>query len=81
MSDDKVKPLQSRTMTLSQLQLKTLDLIRQMKFQLNRASWEDGRSDREFIDDVLREFEGEILNDRFVLAEARRKKKEASGDE
>ncbi len=81
MSDDKVKPLRSRTMTLSQLQLKTLELIRQMKFQLNRASWEDGRSDKEFIEDVLREFEGKILNDRFVLSESRRKKKEASGDE
>ena len=34
----KVQPLTKRTMTLSQLQLRTLDVLRKVKFQLGRQA-------------------------------------------
>lgn len=63
----KPEPLKSRTMGLSALQLETLDLIRKVRFQLNRAAHEDGMSDGEFMDQVLTPLEQKILADRQVL--------------
>lgn len=62
----RVPPLKSRTMTLNQLQLETLDLIRKVKFQLNRQGWEEGISDAEFIDKILAPLEFKIYADRAI---------------
>ena len=71
-----VKPLQSRTMTLRELQMKTLDLIRHVRFQLNRQAHEDGMSDSEFSEEFLDPFEEQIYADRHVLQMHRKARKE-----
>ena len=43
----KVTSLKKRTMTLSQLQLRTLDVLRKVRFQLGRQGYEGGMSDAE----------------------------------
>lgn len=63
----KVKPLKKRTMTLNQLQLRTLDVLRQVRFQLGRQGFEDGMSDNEFISKILEPIETDIYQDRQVL--------------
>lgn len=71
MSD--VQPLKKKTMTLSELQLRTLDVLRKVRFQFNRAAHEDGMSDAEFLDAVLEPLETDIYQDRKVLKMARGK--------
>lgn len=63
----KVEPLKKRTMTLSQLQLRTLDALRKVVFQFNRAAHEEGMSDSEFIENVLDPLRDDIYQDRQVL--------------
>jgi len=72
-----VRPLKSRTMTLSQLQLATLGLIRKMEKQLSHQGYEGGMSDSEFIENVLTPLEHTIRADRDVL---RRAAKAGGGD-
>jgi hypothetical protein len=60
----KVKPLQKRTMTLSQLQLATLDVLRKVKFQLHRNACEAGMSDSEFIEQIVEPLMTDIYQDR-----------------
>jgi hypothetical protein len=63
----KVQPLKKKTMTLNQLQLRTLNVLRLARFQLNRKAYEDGMSDSEFIADVIGPLETDIYQDRQVL--------------
>lgn len=72
--ENTVKPLKKKTMTLSQLQLRTLDVLRKVRFQFNRAAHDEGMSDSEFIEDVLEPLETDIYQDRQVLKMARGKK-------
>jgi len=44
MTDKEPKPLKAKTMTLHQLQMETLSLIRKVRFQLNRQPWQGGMS-------------------------------------
>lgn len=62
-----VKPLRSKTMTLSELQLRTLDVLRKVRFQLGRAAHEEGMSDAEFVDEVIDSLSTDIYQDRQVL--------------
>lgn len=74
---NEVRPLRKRTMTLSKLQMRTLDMIRMVRFQLRRAAHEDGLSDEEFIESTLEPFEHEIYADRQVLKMIRQQRKES----
>jgi len=65
-----VEPLKARTMTLSELQLATLDMIRKVRKQLNHQGYEGGLSDWEFIESVLIPLEHSIRADRDVLKRA-----------
>ncbi len=67
-----VEPLRARTMGLSELQLATLDLIRKARFQFNRAAWEEGMSDEEFLEQIAAPLETRILQDRVVIRMRRR---------
>lgn len=60
-------PLRKRTMTLSKLQLRTLDVLRKVRFQLKRQGHEDGMSDDEFLSSVLEPLETDIYQDRQIL--------------
>ncbi len=76
MSDEpKVKPLTQKTMTLSELQLRTLDVLRKVRFQFNRLAHEDGMSDAEFLDSVVSPLETVICQDRMVSKMHRKAKK------
>lgn len=66
-----VEPLKKRTMTLSQLQVKTLDVLRKVKFQLRRQGYEGGMSDEEFIEQILEPLETNIYQDRVVIKMAK----------
>ncbi len=68
-----VEPLKKRTMTLSQLQMRTLDVLRKVRFQLGRAAHENGMSDAEFIEEVLEPLATDIYQDRQVLKMLKRK--------
>lgn len=74
----KVEPLKSRTMTLSELQLRVLDVIRLTKFQFGHQAHEEGMTDHEFIEEVLDPLATEIYQDRQVLKMARKAKREAT---
>ena len=63
----KVEPLKSRTMTLSELQLETLDLIRKLRFQLRRPAHAEGMSDEEFLEHIVEPLETTIYQDREML--------------
>lgn len=65
----KVEPLRSRTMTLGELQLKTLDLIQHLRFQLQRQAHQDGTTDEEFIEQFVEPLEEQIYADRYVLSQ------------
>jgi hypothetical protein len=65
--DQMVKPLKARTMSLSDLQLKTLDLIRKVRRQFTHQGYEAGMSDQEFTEAVLNPLEHSIRADRHVL--------------
>lgn len=69
-----VTPLRSKTMTLNELQLETLDLLRKVRFQFNRAAHEDGMSDNEFLDQIVDPLETKIYQDRQVLKMRRKNK-------
>ncbi len=77
---EKVKPLTKRTMTLSELQMRTMDVIRKVKFQLGRAAHEDGMSDAEFIEEVLDPLTTDIYQDREVLRMHRRAKRKPANE-
>jgi hypothetical protein len=72
MSKKKPKPLTKRTMTLSQLQLRTLDVIRRARFQLSRPAHENNLNDSEFIEKVLEPLETDIYQGRQILKMARK---------
>lgn len=63
----KPKPLKKKTMTLNQLQLRTLDVLRRVRFQFGRQAHEEGMSDSEFIDRFVEPLETDIHQDRYVL--------------
>jgi hypothetical protein len=75
-SGKQVTPLRSRTMTLSQLQMETLDVLRKVKFQFGRQAHEDGMSDGEFIESVVDPLIEKIFCDRQVLKMHSRKRKD-----
>jgi len=62
-----VEPLKARTMGLSKLQLETLDLIRKLRFQLQRPAHAEGMSDNEFLEQIVEPLETKIYQDREVL--------------
>lgn len=72
--EDEVRPLQKKTMTLSELQLKTLDVLRKVRFQFNRQAYDDGMSDTEFLDQIIDPFETEIYQDLQMLKMLRKRK-------
>ncbi len=61
-----VKPLRKKTMTLSELQMRTLDVLRRVRFQFNRQAHEPGMSDSEFIEEFVASLETDICQDRQV---------------
>ena len=73
MTDKEPKPLKAKTMTLHQLQMETLSLIRKVRFQLKRQPWQGGMSDEEFAEKVLGDFEAKIAADVHVIKMARKK--------
>lgn len=72
--EKKVEPLRKKTMTLNELQMKTLDVLRKVRFQFNRSAHEDGMSDTEFLDQIIDPFETEIHQDRQMLKMLRKRK-------
>jgi hypothetical protein len=62
-----VEPLRKKTMTLSELHLRTLDVLRKVRFQFNRKAHEEGMSDTEFLDAVVSPLEEDIYQDRVML--------------
>jgi len=62
-----VPPLRKKTMTLSQLQMRTVDVLRRVRFQLHRAAWQEGMSDEEFIEQFITPLETDIYQDRQIL--------------
>ena len=72
----KVTPLKSCTMTLSQLQMETLNVLRKVKFQFGRQAHEDGMSDNEFIEKVVDPLIEVIYQDRQILKMHRERTKE-----
>jgi hypothetical protein len=59
-----VEPLKSRAMTLGELQMATLRLIRRVRKHLNRKAHAEGMTDDEFKADVLDSLETVIQQDR-----------------
>lgn len=76
-----VPPLKKRTMTLSRLQLRTLEVIRKTIFQFNRHAYEPGMSDSEFIEQVLLPLENDIYQDRHMLKAKRKDKQGQQAEE
>lgn len=72
-----VTPLKKRMMTLSKLQLRTLDVLRKVRFQLERQGHEPGMSDAEFLASVIGPLETDIYQDRQM---AKLKRAETPGD-
>lgn len=65
-------------MTLTQLQLRTMDMIRKVKLQLRRDMNSEDMSDEEFIEEVLDPFDTDIWQDREVLKMNRQAKRKAN---
>lgn len=63
----KVRPLTKKTMTLSELQIRTANVLRLVKFQLRRQAHEEGMTDEEFISKVVEPLETDIYQDRHIL--------------
>lgn len=64
----KVEPLRKRTLTLEQLQRKTLKVLRLVRKHLNSQPWKDGTmTDDEFLEAIIEPLESEIVADRHVL--------------
>ena len=76
----KVKPLTKKTMTLNELQLRTLKVLRLVRSQLNRQAHEGGMSDTEFTENVLDPLETEIKQDRYVLKMFRNQRSFRNGE-
>lgn len=64
---NRVEPLKQRTMTLDQLQHRTIEVLRLMVKQLGKAPYEDGLSDNEFIAQIIDPFDADIRTDRYIL--------------
>lgn len=62
----KPPPLQSRTMTLEELQQRTLDVLAKVRKQFFRNPYEEGLSDWEFLDEVVSPLEIEIRQDQMM---------------
>lgn len=70
----KVRPLKKRTMTLDELQRRTLDVLDRTRDQFYRPGWQDGKSDDEFVRDVVQKLIIDIKQDRAILkAKAKRR--------
>lgn len=67
------QPLKKRTMTLNELQMRTLDVLRKVRFQFGHAPHEYGMNDDEFIDSVVEPLETDIYQDRQILKLTRRR--------
>lgn len=69
----KVPSLKCRTMSLDRLQKETLRVLRLARKQFNRAAYEDGLSDNEFIREVLEPLMHSIRTDRAVIRMRKRR--------
>lgn len=65
----KVTPLRRRTMTLEQLQLKTLRLIKKIHKHLNTPTLVSGVTDGEFFEKYCYPLEARISEDRMILSD------------
>jgi len=72
-----VEPLRKKTMTLSELQMRTLDVLRRVRFQFQRQSHDPGMSDAEFLDQFVEPLETEIHQDRRMLKMLRKAAKKS----
>lgn len=66
-TENHVQPLKKKTMALSQLQMRTLDVLRKVRFQFRRQGHEPGMTDEEFLDSVVEPLETDIYQDRQIL--------------
>lgn len=64
-----VTPLRRRTMTLEQLQKKTLQLIKRVHKHLNTPTHVSGVTDGEFLEKACYPLESRISEDRMILAD------------
>lgn len=71
MAKNKVTPLKKKTMTLSELQLRTLDVLRKVRFQFRRPAHAEGMSDDEFLENIIEPLETDIYQDRQMLKQLR----------
>ncbi len=62
-----VEPLRARTMTLDDLQVRTLKFLKLCRRQLQKMPHEAGLTDVEFIEQHLNQFRNDILQDRTML--------------
>jgi len=74
----KPTPLKSKTMTLGELQLAVIKLCREVRIQFNRAAYEDGMSDNEFLDRIVEPLKTRIHRDRDVIKSAKRNRSKAT---
>lgn len=70
------KPLTKKTMTLDELQRRTLDVLRKVRSQFARQGHEPGMSDSEFLDTVVEPLANDIHQDRQMLKMIRQSKKQ-----
>lgn len=61
-----IKPLKARVDTLEELQTKVLKVCALLRRQFNRAPYEGGLSDTEFLDQVIAPLERKIQTDREI---------------
>lgn len=64
-----IEPLRRRTMTLDQLQKKTLQLIKRVHKHLNTPTHISGVTDAEFLEKACYGLETRIKEDRMILAD------------
>ena len=62
-TEPKPEPLQSRTMTLGELQKRTLKFLELCRRQLQKMPHEEGLTDVEFIEQELNQFKNDIKTD------------------
>lgn len=62
-----IEPLRKRTMTLSQLQRRTLKVLREIRKHLNTPGAIAELSDQELINDVIEPLISDIQTDRIIL--------------
>lgn len=75
-----VEPLKKRTMTLDELQRRTVKTIRMMQKQLKRKHYHGGMTDDEFSDQVLNTLANDIYCDRIILGTDTQLKQEHGSD-